>query len=189
MNWNEWRNAIVAGSPVVIGGVSHTVDAVTEWVTLRAPDGTTRRMPLRDLANALAKDDARRRLSDLVKTWEEEHSELTPGAPSRLLTKEETERLVRAFLRYRGLGPGAYRAYSEFAAWVTRVEHGAKVFTEREFLRALHNVYRQDPTLRLNSSTSQIRKGDAARRMSMRPGQSLSINVTISIVDRTDGHE
>lgn len=189
MNWNESRNEIVAGSLVVIGGVPHTVDAVTEWVTLRAPDGKTQRMPLRDLAKALVEDEARRTLSVLVKTWQAEHSEPTPGAPSKPRSTEETERLVRAFLRHRGLRPGAQRAYPEFAAWLMREEPDSRMFTERAFLRALQNVHRQDPTLRLTSSTSPARKGDAWRRMSMRPGQSLSINVTVSIVDRADGKE
>lgn len=192
MNWNEWRSRITVGSPVVLGGESHIIDAITEWVTLRATDGTTRRMPLRNLTKMLADGEVRRRLAEMVTGWQTDLVEQMPREGSSVFTAGESERLVRAFLRYRVHDPGSTSMYTDFAAWVRR-EHGAEAPTEHDFVRALRIVFREDPPPRAGAirhpSTSQTRKADTPHRMTLRPGQSLSINVTVSIVDRADGKE
>lgn len=192
MNWNEWRSRITVGSPVVLGGESHIVDAITEWVTLRAMDGTTRRVPLSDLAKMLVDGEVRRRFAELVTDWQAEMLERQPRARSSALSDEDTERLVRAFLRHRVHRPGSTSRYTDFAAWV-QPEHRAEAITERDFVRALRNVSRQDPRLRARAdghpSPAPTRKADVPLRMALRPGQSLSINVIVSIVDRADDKE
>lgn len=62
---NEWRKKIAIGSPVVLGNASYMVDEMSsEWVTLRAFDGTARRMPLRELAKQIAGTEAPPPLSE-----------------------------------------------------------------------------------------------------------------------------
>lgn len=59
------RRRIAVGSPVIIEGASLMVDDVIgDWVTLRAFDGTTRRMPLRELIRLVADEEAPPPLSE-----------------------------------------------------------------------------------------------------------------------------
>lgn len=188
MNWNEWQHRIIVGRPVVIDGESHVVEACTEWVTLRSPEGRKRRMPRSDLVRLLDDGKARRLYEAMAETMLHDLQATDQSAAER----ENTERLVRLYFRYRVQQPGKISTYEDFAGWVQR-EHGVEAPTEPAFLQALRSVYRQRVHHRQRVNPTPAGSGigtpNGAQRVALRPGQSVTITVTVSIAETPDGRQ
>lgn len=68
---NEWRKRIAVGTPLVLDGASHMVEDMTGgWVTLRAMDGSARRMPLNEVVKRVAGDESPPPLSERLQDVE-----------------------------------------------------------------------------------------------------------------------
>lgn len=143
---SEWRKRIAVGSPVVLEGVSYMVEVMSgEWVTLRALDGTPRRMPLRELVKGIAGDDAPPPLSERFRDVEHRLSK------SQVEKLDERRGIVRWFES--GLRP------DQRADATPDPRYDPEVVPDREArIRAMAEVIAEQRNIKVESAVKRVNR-------------------------------